>query len=57
MFAATGDVVWAAAAVMPVGALPGGALGGRFAGRVRAGVLRRVIVTLGPAAATVYFVR
>ena len=57
MFAATGDVVWAAAAVMPVGALPGGALGGRFAGRVRAGVLRRVIVTLGPAVATVYFVR
>ena len=57
LFAATGDVVWAAAAVMAVGALLGGALGGRFAGRVPARVLRSVIVALGLAVATVYFVR
>lgn len=56
-FAATGDVVWAAAAVMAAGALLGGALGGRFAGRVRANVLRSVIVALGLAVAAVYFVR
>ena len=57
LFATTGGVVWAAAAVMAVGALLGGALGGRFAGRVRANVLRWVIVVLGLAVATVYFVR
>ena len=57
LFAATGNVVWAAAAVMAVGALLGGALGGRFAGRVPATVLRAVIVALGLAVATVYFVR
>ena len=57
LFAATGGVVWAAAAVMAVGALLGGTLGGRFAGRVRVDVLRSVIVALGLAVATVYFVR
>ncbi len=57
LFAATGNVVWAAAAVMAVGALLGGALGGRFADRVPATVLRAVIVALGLAVATVYFVR
>jgi uncharacterized protein len=57
LFAATGDVVWVAAAVMAVGALLGGSLGGHFAGRVRADVLRAVIVVLGLAVAVVSFVR
>jgi uncharacterized protein len=57
LFAATGEVAWAAAAVMAVGALLGGALGGRFAGRVREDILRWVIVALGSVVATVYFVR
>ncbi len=57
LFVATGDVVWAAAAVMAVGALAGGWLGGRFAGHVRADVLRGVVVAVGLVVATVYFVR
>jgi uncharacterized protein len=55
LFAATGRVVWPAAAVMAVGALLGGSLGGRFAGRVRASVLRRVVVALGLAVAIAFF--
>jgi len=57
LFAAAGGVVWEAAAVMAVGALMGGALGGRFAGRVRANVLRAVIVVLGLVVATAYFLK
>jgi uncharacterized membrane protein YfcA len=57
LFAATGRVVWPAAAVMAVGALLGGSLGGRFAGRVRASVLRLVVVALGLAVAIAFFVR
>jgi uncharacterized membrane protein YfcA len=57
LFAATGRVVWPAAAVMAIGALLGGSLGGRFAGRVRAGVLRRVVVALGLAVAIAFFVK
>ena len=57
LFAATGRVVWPAAAVMALGALLGGSLGGRFAGRVPAGVLRRVVVALGLAVAIAFFVR
>jgi uncharacterized protein len=57
LFAATGEVSWAAAAVMAVGALLGGALGGRFAGKVREDLLRSVIVALGLVVATVYFMR
>lgn len=56
-FAASGDVVWTAAAVMAAGALAGGGLGGRFAGKVRASILRGVVVTVGLAVAAVYFVR
>ena len=57
LFAATGRVVWPAAAVMAVGALLGGSLGGRFAGRVQAGVLRGVVVALGLAVAIAFFVK
>jgi hypothetical protein len=57
LFAATGNVVWTAAAVMAVGALFGGSLGGRFAGRVRAGVLRGVVVALGLAVAVAFFLK
>lgn len=57
LFAASGSVVWSAAAVMAVGALFGGWLGGRFAGRVPAPVLRRVVVALGIIVAVVYLVR
>ena len=57
LFAASGNVVWTAAAVMAVGALVGGSLGGRFAGKVRASILRSVMITLGLAIAIAFFVR
>ena len=57
LFVAAGDVAWAAAVVMAAGALAGGSLGGHFAGRVPAGALRAVVVTLGLVVAAVYFVR
>jgi hypothetical protein len=57
LFASMGGVLWSAAAVMAVGALAGGSLGGRFASRVPARTLRVVVVVLGAVIAIVYFVR
>jgi uncharacterized membrane protein YfcA len=42
---------------MAGGALAGGALGGRLAGRIRPIVLRRVVVSIGVIVAILYFVR
>jgi uncharacterized protein len=56
-FLFSGQVVWSAAAVMAVGALAGGALGGRLAGRIKPVLLRRIVVTAGVVVAAVYFVR
>jgi uncharacterized membrane protein YfcA len=56
-FVFSGKVVWAAAAVMAVGALLGGSLGGRLAGRVRPSTLRWIIVSIGIIVSIVYFVR
>lgn len=49
------QVIWSAAAVMAVGALIGGALGGRLASRMRPTVLRWVVVTVGLALAIYYW--
>lgn len=57
LFASAGGVVWSAAAVMAVGALAGGSLGGRVATRVHAGTLRVVIIALGVVIAAVSFVK
>ena len=57
LFASAGGVVWSAAAVMAVGALAGGSLGGRFAGRVPASALRTLVVVLGVVIAVVYLVK
>ena len=46
-FAATATVVWPAAGVMAVGALIGGALGGRLAGSVRPATLRMIVIAVG----------
>jgi hypothetical protein len=46
-FAATTRVVWPAASVMAVGALLGGAAGGRLAGFVRPAVLRGIVIAIG----------
>jgi hypothetical protein len=56
-FLFSGQIVWSAAAVMAIGALAGGALGGRLAGRIRAVVLRRFIVAIGIVVSLIYFVR
>lgn len=56
-FVFSGQVVWPLAAVMAVGALAGGALGGRLAGRIHPVALRWTVVALGLAVAASYFVR
>jgi uncharacterized membrane protein YfcA len=56
-FVFSGQVVWPAALVMAVGALAGGALGGRVAARLPAAVLRRLVVVIGVLASLFYFTR
>ena len=56
-FLFTGKVVWSAAAVMAVGALAGGAIGGFAADWVRPSVLRGIVVVFGVAISIVYLVR
>ncbi len=55
-FLFSGKIVWPAALVMMVGALAGGALGGRLAGKIKPAVLRRLVVTAGALIALIYFV-
>lgn len=56
-FLFSGQVVWSAALVMAVFALIGGALGGKLAGRVKPGALRKIVVGIGLMVAVIYFVR
>ncbi len=56
-FLFSGQVVWVAAIAMAVGALIGGALGGRFASRVKPASLRRVVVIIGVFVAVIYLLR
>ena len=55
-FALTGHVRWELVPVMAVAALVGGTVGGRFARRVNATVLRRVVVAAGTAVAISFWV-
>lgn len=55
-FLFSGRVVWTAAVVMALGALAGGALGGRLAGRIHPVLLRRIVVAAGIAIALAYLV-
>jgi len=48
-------LVWPAALVMFAGALLGGTLGGKLAGRVKPGWLRRIVVAVGVVVAVIYF--
>ncbi len=57
LFLPSGQLHWAAAVVMAVGALAGGALGGRLASRINPARLRAVVVLLGVAVAIVFFLR
>jgi uncharacterized membrane protein YfcA len=56
-FLFSGRIVWSAAIVTAIGALGGGILGGRLAGRIDPDTLRWIVVTIGVAVAVIYFVR
>jgi uncharacterized protein len=56
-FLFSGKVIWSVALVMAVGALTGGSIGGRLAGRIRPSMLRTVVVILGYVVAVVYLVK
>jgi uncharacterized membrane protein YfcA len=56
-FLFSGQVNWPVALVMVSGALAGGMLGGRFAGSIRPGLLRWIVVTIGVIVAVLFFVR
>jgi uncharacterized membrane protein YfcA len=56
-FLFSGKVLWIAAAVMSVGALAGGMLGGRVASRIKPIILRWIVIAVGLAVAVVYFIR
>lgn len=57
VFAGSGLLVWSAAAAMAIGALVGGALGGRLASVVSPMVLRLIVMTIGVGVAILFFVR
>jgi uncharacterized protein len=56
-FLFSGHVLWLTALVMAMGALAGGALGGRLAGRIKPTNLRRIVITVGLAVSVIYFIR
>ncbi|MBF0482071.1 MAG: sulfite exporter TauE/SafE family protein [Desulfovibrionaceae bacterium] len=56
-FLFSGQVVWSAAMVMAVGAIAGGVIGGRLAGRIRPLTLRRIVIGIGSAVALIYLIR
>lgn len=56
-FVFSGNVNWPVALVMAVGALAGGALGGKLAGRIKPSTLRGMVVTIGVIVAIIYLVR
>jgi uncharacterized membrane protein YfcA len=56
-FLFSGQVVWLAALIMAIGALAGGALGGRLAGWIKPQTLRKIVITIGLVVAVIYFVR
>ncbi len=56
-FAGMAEVHWPAAGVMAVGALLGGAAGGRLASVVRPGVLRAIVIAIGVLIAAAFALR
>jgi len=56
-FLFSGKVVWPAVVVMAAGALVGGTLGGRLAGRIKPVTLRWIVVVIGVGVAILYWVR
>lgn len=56
-FLFSGQVLWLLAAVMAVGAVVGGVIGGKLAGRIPPAALRWLVVVVGVALATYYWMR
>jgi len=56
-FVFSGKVVWSVALVMAVGALLGGAIGGKLASKIKPATLRWVVVTIGFTVGIIYLVR
>lgn len=56
-FVFSGQVDWPVVLAMAVGALAGGAIGGKLAGRIKPAVLRWLVVAVGVVVAGVYLVR
>lgn len=56
-FVFSGKVVWSVALVMAVGALLGGAIGGKLASRIKPATLRWMVVTIGFTVGIIYLVR
>ena len=57
IFVFSGKVVWVVALMMMIGALLGGATGGRLAGRIKPSTLRGVVVTIGTIIGIIYLFR
>jgi hypothetical protein len=56
-FVFSGKVVWVVALVMMIGALAGGAVGGKLAGRIKPATLRWIVVSIGFIIGTIYLFR
>ncbi|PIX47050.1 MAG: sulfite exporter TauE/SafE family protein, partial [Anaerolineae bacterium CG_4_8_14_3_um_filter_59_70] len=56
-FVFSGKVHWTVALLMAVGALLGGALGGRLASKIKPATLRWIVVTIGFVVGIIYLVR
>jgi uncharacterized membrane protein YfcA len=56
-FSFSGKVDWVFALVMMLGAISGGLLGGKFAGRIKPEVLRWVVIFVGCTAALIYLLK
>lgn len=56
-FLFSGQVLWSAAFIMAAGALIGGWLGGKLAGKIKPSTLRWTVVTIGVIVSIIYFLR
>ncbi len=56
-FVFSGKVVWSIALVMAIGALLGGAIGGRLASKIKPTTLRLLVVSIGFTVGVIYLVR
>jgi len=56
-FVFSGKVVWSVALVMAVGALLGGAIGGKLASKIKPAALRWIVVTIGFTVGIIYLVK